>query len=607
MRVTHFNRAFGLQLVAALGLILSYTLSAQGQTQIVPRDSEWTFLSPWGEAENPEDSDRDFNTTWYKTGYDDSDWESGEVGPYHYGGIGGFGAEGLDILNDPGSGDRYTNYFRLEFTTNRAYASVGAEILADDGAVIYLDGQEITRFNCCTTADDEYLSFASAVGNEDAYATIPLVDNLAAGNHLLAVSVHQSGTTSSDLGFGMSLVTVPPPDPNAIASGIDTIVREGAPDTSYGTGGTWEWDADDGGANHGLLKFDIPADRLSGFGNGTATLLLNVANGGNSGEVYRMTADWLSGPNAGNNVTWDGIPGGPGVVPGGNALDAATVATGDAAVGDTLELDVTADVLAWASGIPQLWVGVRTDRWRRDRDFSLRDSQPAATDPRARRADRQGAEGRGCGHGSQVRPVGSGQGPDRSQVPHREAATWGDGDWNGAPGGTQGNPPRGDGFFNQLDIIAALNANTYLKGPYAAIPPGGAQGDAQTSIVYNQGTGEVSVDAPAGKNLTSVNIESASGIFTGAAQNLGGSFDNDTDNNVFKATFGGSFGSLSFGNVAQAGLTEAFVAGDLTVVGSLSGGGDLGAVDLVYVPEPSTVALLALGLLGLVARCWSKL
>ena len=40
---------------------------------------------------------------------------------------------------------------------------------------------------------------------------------------------------------------------------------------------------------------------------------------------------------------------------------------------------------------------------------------------------------------------------------------------------------------------------------------------------------------------------------------------------------------------------------DLTVVGSLEGGGDLGNVDLIYVPEPSTLVLLTLGLLGLAA------
>ena len=39
---------------------------------------------------------------------------------------------------------------------------------------------------------------------------------------------------------------------------------------------------------------------------------------------------------------------------------------------------------------------------------------------------------------------------------------------------------------------------------------------------------------------------------------------------------------------------------DLTAVGSLAGGGDLGAVDLIYVPEPSAVMMLVVGLMGLI-------
>jgi hypothetical protein len=184
------------------------------------------------------------------------------------------------------------------------------------------------------------------------------------------------------------------------------------------------------------------------------------------------------------------------------------------------------------------------------------------------------------------------------------AATWGEGDWNGAPGGSPGDPPPGDRVFNQLDIIAALAPGHYRAGPYAAVAARGARDDGQTSIVYDARTGELAVDAPAGSQLTSINIDSAAGIFTGqAAQNLGGGFDNDSDNNLFKATFGTSFGSLSFGNVAQAGLSELFVLNDLTVVGSLAGGGGLGVVDLVYVPEPATFGLVLLGVASLVFVC----
>jgi hypothetical protein len=179
-----------------------------------------------------------------------------------------------------------------------------------------------------------------------------------------------------------------------------------------------------------------------------------------------------------------------------------------------------------------------------------------------------------------------------------QAATWGEGDWDGAPGGSPGAPPAGDGLFNQFDIIAAQQAAAYLTGPYAAVQAGGQRGDAQTSVVYDPSTGEVAVDAPSGVELTSINIDSAAGIFTGdAAQNLDGSFDNDADYNIFKATFGSSFGSLSFGGVAQSGLSEQFLLDDLSVVGSLAGGGDLGEVDLIYVPEPTSVLLLAAGLI----------
>jgi hypothetical protein len=65
-----------------------------------------------------------------------------------------------------------------------------------------------------------------------------------------------------------------------------------------------------------------------------------------------------------------------------------------------------------------------------------------------------------------------------------EQATWGEGDWDGGPGGTQGAPPPGNGRFDQVDIIAALTAGKYLTGPYAAISSKGERGETPASIAY---------------------------------------------------------------------------------------------------------------------------
>ena len=100
--------------------------------------------------------------------------------------------------------------------------------------------------------------------------------------------------------------------------------------------------------------------------------------------------------------------------------------------------------------------------------------------------------------------------------------------------------------------IVAMAAGPACAGSFSALAGCGGPQDEQTTIGYNVATGEIFVDAPASTNLTSINIDSAASIFTGdPAQNLGGPFDNDADNNIFKATFGGGFGRISFGNVAH--------------------------------------------------------
>ena len=591
-----------------------------GQTEVVPVDAMWRYLSPDGAADDPGDADPSFDTTWFTPGYDDSGWDGPDTGPFEYGGVAGLtNSPTVSFLLEPFEGDRYTNYFRHEFNTTQSLANLGVDILADDGAVVYLDGQEVLKFNCCRDDAganvDDYLSFSVATGNEDDFRVINLDSALVLdpGDHVLAVSAHQAGTTSSDLGLGIRLLAglepPPPPDPNAVLTGVDTLLAaagQSGPDAAHGAAGEFEWDGSDGGGeNHAMLWFDIPQERLDAFGNGTATLQFTVTNDGNNGNFHRMTSDWLSGADGGDAVTWNNIPDGPGIVPGQNAEDDVSFMTGDITAGDVLQFDVTADVMAWASGQPNYGWGIvptgTNGSGVASFESSLAEERPQliVTPGEVAGPALQAGDADMDLDFDQLDLV---QVQIAAKYLSGQAATWGEGDWDGAPGGSPGNPPAGDGFFNQFDIIASQIAGLYLSGPYAAINPGGSAGDEQTSIIYDPSTGEVAVDAPASTELTSINIDSAGGVFTGdAAQNLGGSFDNDADDNIFKATFGGSFGSLSFGNVAQTGLSEEFVLNDLSVVGSLAGGGALGDVDLIYVPEPSSWVLL------LIAACAARL
>ena len=118
-----------------------------------------------------------------------------------------------------------------------------------------------------------------------------------------------------------------------------------------------------------------------------------------------------------------------------------------------------------------------------------------------------------------------------------QSATWGEGDWNAAPGGSRDNPPPGDGLFNQLDIIAALNTGLYLQGPYAALAGPETPGSPPAFMDYSVVPGEH-------------------------------------------------------------GRSEGLVPGDVTEIGSLAGGAALGEVDLIYVPEPTALLLAAVGALG---------
>lgn len=152
---------------------------------------------------------------------------------------------------------------------------------------------------------------------------------------------------------------------STITKGIDTYVTSAAkigPDGFYGEETAFEWDGSDGGGfNQALLYFDISQDFLDAFAAGSnqkAILKLHNVDSGSTGEFHRMTVNWLEGDEGGNFVSFNSIPGGPGIIPGENAQEISNLSTGDMTSGLDYEFDVTADVLAWAGGEPNYGWGI---------------------------------------------------------------------------------------------------------------------------------------------------------------------------------------------------------------------------------------------------------
>jgi hypothetical protein len=131
-----------------------------------------------------------------------------------------------------------TYYFRTRFVlTNIVQGSFLAfSGYIDDGAVFYLNGAEIYRLRIAASQDGGTL----ATGNPcDGDATcldtfmiqISSLANLAIGDNVLAVEVHNSSLRSPDITFGLSLDRIEP------------IVRTARIDVSYsGNAITLSWD-----------------------------------------------------------------------------------------------------------------------------------------------------------------------------------------------------------------------------------------------------------------------------------------------------------------------------------------------------------------------------
>jgi len=133
---------------------------------------------------------------WNERTFDDSSWDSGATGI-------GYGDDDLATeLND--MEDSYVSvYTRKSFTISSLseVQQVDLRLTYDDGCVIYVNGTEVTRVNMPGGTISETTTASTKV---EPSKTIWLPLSLGAfreGNNVLAVSVHNRSTGSSDLTF----------------------------------------------------------------------------------------------------------------------------------------------------------------------------------------------------------------------------------------------------------------------------------------------------------------------------------------------------------------------------------------------------------------------
>ncbi len=161
----------------------------------VPQGAVWRYL----------DDGSDQGTAWRERDFDDAAWSSGpaELGY-------GDGGEATLISYGPDPAQRHlTTWFRHEFTVEDAVVTAAElRLLCDDGAAVYLNGQEVVRHQLpegpITAQTPATVNVVGAA--ESTFVGFPLPPAaFVAGRNILAVQVHQVSPQSSDLSFDLQL------------------------------------------------------------------------------------------------------------------------------------------------------------------------------------------------------------------------------------------------------------------------------------------------------------------------------------------------------------------------------------------------------------------
>ncbi|MFN0127998.1 MAG: lamin tail domain-containing protein, partial [Verrucomicrobiales bacterium] len=209
--------------IAYSATVNSRTL-VEAHDDVVGRGAVWKY---WVNASGP-------GTEWKSAAFDDGAWPQGAVECGY-----GDGDEVTNVgfvdtdLSTSGDQRNITTYFRHVFQVADPSAVTGlvARLKRDDGAIVYLNGQEIFRSAMAegevthTTpgnggagvADDGNTWFTKTLG--------PVEYTLLSGANLLAVEVHNASAASSDISFDFELVATQPITPQPIVIEAAAVLK----------------------------------------------------------------------------------------------------------------------------------------------------------------------------------------------------------------------------------------------------------------------------------------------------------------------------------------------------------------------------------------------
>ncbi|MDF1699425.1 MAG: CotH kinase family protein [Saprospiraceae bacterium] len=165
--------------------------------QLISKGSIWKYLDDGSEP----------SSEWYTNAFNDESWNSGNA-KFGY----GDNNETTTIsFGDNANEKHITTYFRKTIQVDDPNSFAGAmtiELLRDDGAIVYINGEEVVRSNLPSgSINSTTMASTFAAGEEESTYYRFILDQtmLIAGPNTIAVEVHQSAANSSDLGFDLSL------------------------------------------------------------------------------------------------------------------------------------------------------------------------------------------------------------------------------------------------------------------------------------------------------------------------------------------------------------------------------------------------------------------